>query len=84
MKASIKKALLKAERAEQKLHSAISDFAIEAQKVCGFDVSACICAGDGVLLNTPLDDILVANPRCLEGKTEKNKLTFEEFKKFTL
>jgi hypothetical protein len=55
---------------------------IELNKICEFEASLTNCEGDGYLiLNIETSD--VAGLFLLDGKTEKNKLTSEEHKKYS-
>ena len=56
---------------------------IEINKICDFEAGLTFCEGDGFLIiNTETTD--VASLGLLNGKTETNKLTEAEHKKYSI
>ncbi len=56
---------------------ACGQYEAEIRKVCDFEARLTWCAGDGHLILNE-DTSSVATLNCLNGRTEKNKLTQEE------
>lgn len=53
------------------------------QEVCDFNAGLTNCSGDGYLVIDD-DSANVGMLACLNGKTKANKLTLEEYEKFTI
>ena len=64
-------------KAHDKYEFACGQYEVEIRKVCDFEARLTWCAGDGHLILNE-DTSSVATLNCLNGRTEKNKLTQEE------
>jgi hypothetical protein len=61
----------------------MSELSKEVNELCSFESGVSYVSGEGVVIISN-EDSNVATINCLEGKTNKNKLTKKEFLRFSI